>query len=503
VAIEFVEIANPGGDPDPYVVAVDRGADGDMQLFKLAYSADGVETLVPATANGLHVIIQGSDLIQEGNELVIQGSVDISSGIVQVNGYEVDGSTFTPNASKVLQVGGAYESTPSTVPDNDLGVAGITSTREWKASDAGTHTKLDTLHSDVDGLEAKLDTIIASMSVIDDWDASDRAMVNPIVGQAGIAAGTGVDGATVPRMTLATNVGLPAGTNNIGDVDVLTLPALPTGTNNIGDVDVLTVPADPFGANADAAVAAGATGSIQAKLRRISSDLDAVKTSVEAMDDWDETNRAAVNPISGQAGVAAGAGAVSATVQRVTHASDDPVTTSVQLIDDVIATDDTTTHTPATTKAANVAFVADDTSTDSVDEGDIGMARMTLSRMQITTLRPDATGEGLTPIINLDIDESEDDIKTSPGKVYGWDLYNLATSNRYVRIYNATAANTTVGSTAALCFIPMPPGAKVNIEFTNGIKFDTAICIAATTGFAANDTGAPGTNEVMGTVYYQ
>lgn len=36
---------------------------------------------------------------------------------------------------------------------------------------------------------------------------------------------------------------LPAGTNNIGDVDVLTLPALVAGTANIGDVDVLTVPA--------------------------------------------------------------------------------------------------------------------------------------------------------------------------------------------------------------------------------------------------------------------
>lgn len=33
----------------------------------------------------------------------------------------------------------------------------------------------------------------------------------------------------------------PAGTNNIGDVDVLTLPAIPAGTNNIGDVDVLTI----------------------------------------------------------------------------------------------------------------------------------------------------------------------------------------------------------------------------------------------------------------------
>lgn len=31
---------------------------------------------------------------------------------------------------------------------------------------------------------------------------------------------------------------LPAGNNNIGDVDVATLPSLPAGNNNIGDVDI-------------------------------------------------------------------------------------------------------------------------------------------------------------------------------------------------------------------------------------------------------------------------
>ncbi|HEY1268829.1 MAG TPA: hypothetical protein VGH16_16355 [Candidatus Binatia bacterium] len=60
--------------------------------------------------------------------------------------------------------------------------------------------------------------------------------------------------------------------------------ALPAGNNNIGDVDVASVPADPFGANADAAVAAGAAGSVQAKLRRISADVDAIKTAVETID---------------------------------------------------------------------------------------------------------------------------------------------------------------------------------------------------------------------------
>jgi hypothetical protein len=68
------------------------------------------------------------------------------------------------------------------------------------------------------------------------------------------------------------------------DVDVTRLPSLPSGTNNIGDVDVLTVPADPFGANADAAATAGSTGSIQAKLRLITSQLESIKTAVETLD---------------------------------------------------------------------------------------------------------------------------------------------------------------------------------------------------------------------------
>lgn len=71
--------------------------------------------------------------------------------------------------------------------------------------------------------------------------------------------------ATAQRVTLANDsTGIIA---TVGAVTAIT-NALPAGTNNIGDVDVLTVPADPFGANADAA---SATGSISAKLRFIAS----------------------------------------------------------------------------------------------------------------------------------------------------------------------------------------------------------------------------------------
>jgi hypothetical protein len=55
---------------------------------------------------------------------------------------------------------------------------------------------------------------------------------------------------------------LPAGNNNIGDVDVLTLPSLPAGNNNIGDVDVVTLPSIPAGNNniGDVDIASAPTG---------------------------------------------------------------------------------------------------------------------------------------------------------------------------------------------------------------------------------------------------
>lgn len=56
----------------------------------------------------------------------------------------------------------------------------------------------------------------ASLDTIDDWDEIDRAKVNPIIGQAGIAGGSGVDAANVTRVSLATNVSLPSGTNILG-----------------------------------------------------------------------------------------------------------------------------------------------------------------------------------------------------------------------------------------------------------------------------------------------
>jgi hypothetical protein len=109
---------------------------------------------------------------------------------------------------------------------------------------------------------------------MDDWDESDRAKANIIVGQAGITAGAGAVAANTPRVTHASD--------------------------------------------------------------------DPAVTALQIMDDWDEADRAKVNPIAGQAGVQGGSGTSNALTQRVVQATDVPVP-SLQVTGRVFdATDGTT-----------------------------------------------------------------------------------------------------------------------------------------------------------------
>jgi hypothetical protein len=179
---------------------------------------------------------------------------------------------------------------------------------------------------------------------------------------------------------------------------------------------------------------------------------------------------------------------------------------AINAIATAIVTDDAV-FTPATSKVGMAGFQADEGSTDSIDEGDAGAARMTLDRKQIITLQPHTNG-GLSVFRSLDLDETEEDVKTSPGCLYKLRITNRTTSVRYVKLYNETAANVTVGTTTPLDTIPVPANASDYTVLTEnfggvGLTFDTALSIAATTGFADNDTGAPGTNDIIVSAYFK
>lgn len=113
---------------------------------------------------------------------------------------------------------------------------------------------------------------------------------------------------------------------------------------------------------------------------------------------------------------------------------------------------------------------------------------------------------GATIFRSIDLDESEEEVKASAGRVYGVAFSNMATSTRFLKLYNATATNVTVGTTTPVITLALPGNASDDVSgvlsFPFGISFDTAITAAATTGIADNDTGAPAANDVIVNIFY-
>lgn len=540
-----------------------------------------------------------------------------------------DGATFTANTTQGTPAMGAYESTPTTVTDGDVAVLGITANRELKVSVTSGGT------AGVQYTEGDTDATITGTALMFEGAA------NALVAAPGTAANgldvdvtrvTGtvtVDGSGVTQPVSGTvTANLAAGTNNIGDVDVLSVvPG--TGATSLGkaedaahtsgDVGVmaLAVRSDAGGAIAgtdgdytplqvdssgnlrvtgggggtqytegdtdatitgtamlieaggDALATVVAGGGMEAAAVRVTIASDstgvlsvddnggaltvdnggtfavqvdgAALTALQLLDNLVLAEDAA--HVSADPGVqalsvrtdtaAARAGTdgdyqplitdssgrlhvnVGNTVTVGSHAVtnagtfavqvDGSALTALQLIDNPVLVDDAA-FTPATSSVMMAGFEADESSTDSVDEGDGGAARMTLDRKQIVTPQPHTTG-GLSIFRSLDLDESEEEVKDSAGQVYGVWFSNMATSTRFLKFYNATAANVTVGTTTPVITLALPGNSSDDISgvfsTTMGIAFDTAITVAATTALADNDTGAPSANDVIVNVFYR
>ena len=190
-------------------------------------------------------------------------------------------------------------------------------------------------------------------------------------------------------------------------------------------------------------------------------------------------------------------GGTEAAAQRVTIASD---STGVLSVDDNggSLTVDVGTALPAGSNAIGKLAA-----NSGVDIGDVDVLSIAAGTNAIGNMGviPRTSG-GLTIFRSVDLDETEEEIKASAGQVFGWYIFNGASSTRYVKFYNATAASVTVGTTTPVLTIPVPAGAAANVFSEIGIAFSTAISAAATTGVADADTGAPGANEVIVNVFY-
>jgi hypothetical protein len=138
---------------------------------------------------------------------------------------------------------------------------------------------------------------------------------------------------------------------------------------------------------------------------------------------------------------------------------------------------------------------------DGTNDGDISTA----NPLPVRVLPVAANGCDI--FRSLDLDESEEEVKASAGTVYGLWFSNTATATRFLKFYNATAANVTVGTTTPVLTIALPGNTSDDISgvfsIAQGIAFGTAITVAATTGVADNDTGAPAANDVVVNIFYK
>lgn len=96
------------------------------------------------------------------------------------------------------------------------------------------------------------------------------------------------------------------------------------------------------------------------------------------------------------------------------------------------------------------------------------------------------TANGWTPSSQPTLSTTVASIKSSAGNLGGWYMFNPNTATAFIQFFNATTGNVTLGTTAATFVIAIPAGAGSNVEYANGISFNTAISVAATTTYSGS-----------------
>jgi hypothetical protein len=182
-------------------------------------------------------------------------------------------------------------------------------------------------------------------------------------------------------------------------------------------------------------------------------------------------------------------GTVTANLSATDNAVLDNIQTAVELIDNAISGTEMQVDVVAALPAGTNA-IGKLAANAGVDIGDV-------------TPIPKTSG-GVSFYKTIDLDESEEQVKATAGQVYGLFFTNSNAAVRYLKLYNATAASVTVGTTVPDLTLAIPPdNGGLFIKLEMGIAFSTAISIAATTGVADNDAGAPAANEIIGFVLYK
>jgi hypothetical protein len=427
---------------------------------------------------------------------------------------------------------------------------------------AATAANQTTIIGHVDGLEAPLASVGAAMPTtvlviggenladqtvrrpaVVDMDSSSGTEYGFAVNLRRIASGDSVEAGTTANpwiigdgagalnvimdsgtLTAITNA-LPAGTNNIGDVDVLTLPALAAGSADIGNVNIEIGGSAIASTNPVAVrisdglnyltVATDATHDSAASATGPMAMLEFDDASPDAIDEGDAGrlrgssnrnlyvtlrdaggNERGVNVTASNELLAAVTCALCATQSTLTTG-----VTALQLIDDTIFVDEAA-FTTATAKVIAIGAVAEST-TDTLADGTVGAPVMTLARGLRTVPTPYLSGGGTgVSYVSAGAGEDEHAVCTGPCTLYSIVAMNHTAASAFLRCENDTAANTTPGAETNVDGEPdieipaSTTGAGFVIPINVGVSFSTALTCWIVSGEAASDTTEVAGNDV-------
>ena len=287
----------------------------------------------------------------------------VSSDVATGGTSAADDADFTATTTPGTPAMGVYESTPTSVTDGDLGVVGITTGRRMKTSatidsslpagtnnigdvdvlssalptGASTSAKQDTIIGHLDGVEGLLGTIDADTgSILTSVELIDDTVTT--LGTTTYTEGAS-KGVTIGAVRRDADTSLVDTTNEFGPLQM--------DANGRLKVEVFSGEALPV-----TMTSTTVTGTV----------------AVTQSGTWDEVG---IND-SGNSITVDNGGTFAVQV-------DGAALTSLQLIDDVVYTDDTSTHSTGTSKGIGMMGVAVPTDT-SISANDIGMVGMSTDR---------------------------------------------------------------------------------------------------------------------------
>lgn len=352
---------------------------------------------------------------------------------------------------------------------------------------AGTGTSIDTRTEATNGNHRQVVVV---------GDPSTNAGIAPVDATAGLKVDLGADndvtvsGATLTAIQAAVEIldnaisgsemqvdvvaALPTGANTIGAVNIAAAQTLATVTT-VGTVTTLTgtttltpgTGATNLGKARDTAIGATDTGVAMLGVRR-----DTPTAETPAAGDYIVPQYSA----NGEA--------------WVRHQG--------ELADDAA-------FTVGTTRVMPVGLLADETATDSVDEGDAGIPRMTLDRKQIVTPLAHTNGGGTAAKLVSAASTNATSLKASAGQVYMISAFNINAAVRYLKLYNKASAPT-VGTDTPVQVYAIPgaaTGGGFTLSIPVGMEFTTGIAYALTTGITDADTGAVAASELLVNIVYK